>query len=101
MTIDLPLAVHDGRPEGGASFSRCNPRPDAFITWRRHSVLCCRRKAMRVPSGDHTGKMSWAPEVSLRTPLPSRFITKIPEASRANATRFPFGENAGSVAGFL
>ena len=57
--------------------------------------------AIRLPSGDQTGKMSRPPEVTLRRPVPFRFMVKMPEPRRANASRFPSGENAGWTADLL
>ena len=58
-------------------------------------------KAICLPSGDHAGKLSRPFVVRRRTPDPSRFMLKIPAPSRANAIRFPSGENAGAADGYL
>src|SRR5438093_11826932 len=98
--IDLLSAVHDGRPPFTARGSGRWFVPDGFITKRRHAGPATRRNAMCLPFGDQAGKLSRAPEVSLRSPLPSRFMTKIPTPRRTKTTRVPSGENAGSVAIF-
>ena len=53
--------------------------------------------AICLPSGDHAGRLSRPLLVRRRTPVPSRFMLKIPAPSRAKAIRFPSGENAGAA----
>ena len=54
-----------------------------------------RQNAIFVPSGDHAGAESLAPDVSGVIPLPSAFITQI-RSSLENAIRLPSGDHAGS-----
>ncbi len=57
-------------------------------------------KAIRFPSGDHTGWLaSWGRAVNCRTPVPLAFITQISNVPRrllANAILLPSGDQAAS-----
>ena len=55
-------------------------------------------KAICLPSGDQTGRLSRPLVVRRRTPVPSRFmLARIPVPSRTKAMRLPSGENAGAA----
>src|SRR6059058_5872137 len=64
IRIALPSVVHEGLPAGGALLSQRTLRPDEDMTYTPHPALCG-RKAICLPSGDHTGWLSREPDVSL------------------------------------
>src|SRR4051812_20522734 len=100
LGISNPAVVQVGRPAEGARRSRRCPPPAADdITKAPQPTDDGRMNAICFPSGDQVGRLSRAFLVRRRTPVPSRFMLKMPDPRRVKAIRFPSGEKAGADAG--
>src|SRR3954470_17066616 len=99
LGISSPAVVQVGRPAEGARRSRRCPAPADDITKAPQPTEDGRMNASCFPSGDQVGRLSRAFLVRRRTPVPSRFMLKMPDPRRVKAIRLPSREKAGADAG--